>query len=167
MARLSTASAVTKELSLRDIFNGHGWPALENEMSTFKIHTADLGDKDHTDYGNSVWLAASIDGDGNRNIGCYVTADGGIITDDNIEWCIDQDLANLGIDPKSDEADDLMKEWFAVAKAAGVTILKCIEPLTKATLDNDGRVWIQRPDGGFIEAKGETDWAKVDDTDAG
>ena len=134
-------------------------------MTTFKIHTTDLGDKGHADYGKSVWLAASIDGDDSRNIGCYVTAYGDIITDDNIEWCIDQDLANLGIDPQSDEADALINEWFAVAKAAALAALETVEPLTHATVDSNGRVWIQRPDGGFIEAKGETDWGKVDDAD--
>lgn len=95
-------------------------------MRTFTIHTIDAGDADdaeRSDYGQTVWVAAYIDGDTTRGIGAYVTVDGEIETDDHIAWRIENDLVNLGIEPESDQADALLAEWFPVAKRAGLDAL--------------------------------------------
>lgn len=38
------------------------------------------------------------------------------------------------------------------------------EPVTKAVLTTDGRVLVEQPDGSYRAVKGQTNWAKVDQT---
>lgn len=86
----------------------------------FEIHTIDKGDRDHEDYGKSVWVAAYIDGDSSKAIGAYVTANGDIEWDDYTDWQVGNDLESMGIDPESKEADEILKAWSAVAIERGL-----------------------------------------------
>lgn len=94
------------------------------ELPCFTVFLTDFGDPDSDDYGKSVWIAAHINGDESKNIGAYVTTEGGIGFDDYTDWGIENDLVALGIDPESDEADALLAAWIPIAKAAGLAKLK-------------------------------------------
>lgn len=93
----------------------------------FKFHTVDFGDSDHESFGESVWVAAFIDGDESRAIGAYVTVSGEIETDDYTAWNIDNDLEILGVEPGSDEAEAILAAWFPVAREKGLAELAALK----------------------------------------
>jgi hypothetical protein len=93
---------------------------------TFDFYHHDFGDMDDGDIGTrgeSVWVAAWVDGVKGRGIGAYVDREGRVMLNDNIAWCVENDLADLGIDPSSKEAITLVDEWCAAALEHGLSVL--------------------------------------------
>lgn len=88
-------------------------------MHTFEFHHYDFGDD-----ADSVWVAAWVDGDRAKGIGAYIDREGDVTLNDHIAWCIDNDLAAMGIDPESDEARALLGEWMVAAKKRGLRLLE-------------------------------------------
>ncbi len=87
-------------------------------MHTFKFHSHDFGDDTE-----SVWVAAWVDGVEGRGIGAYVDRAGEVSLGDNVAWHITNDLSDLGIDPESDEAVELVRDWRAAARQYGTSLL--------------------------------------------
>ena len=89
-----------------------------------EAHTFEFLTHDFADDTESVWVAALVDGVEGAVIGAYVGKDGDVCLNDHIQWRVDLDLEDMGIDPDSDEAQSLLDQWCPIARAHGMALLE-------------------------------------------
>lgn len=84
------------------------------EMKTYTFSDTKTFFADDDD---SVFVSAHVldNADDLGIIGVYVTRDGDVIDDDNIAWCVDNDLAELGIESGPDR-EALLEAWSVKAR---------------------------------------------------
>lgn len=88
-----------------------------------KAHTFEFLNHDFGDDHESVWVAALVDGVEGALIGAYVDRGGDVRLYDHVQWCVDLDLEDMGLDPESDEAQSLLDQWCPIARAHGLALL--------------------------------------------
>lgn len=96
-----------------------GETTMKSKQYSFQFKNIDFGDSDHDDFTRFVWVAAWVDG--RRHVlGAYVWEDGQVVTVDNQGWTIDDDLEEMGFNPESEEAEQLVEEWKEAARKKGL-----------------------------------------------